>query len=420
MKNLIKLLVKENLIIEAAKQGTPEELVELLELVPTDETALYLTEEIYQDILKYYDEDFKLVAKEYTYYPKDKCLKPYTLEIDFRNSRNWYGIGFAKEQYIQIKYLDKDAMDFKPPYGGAENLKRPIYNIIKHECGHFYLSQKGVEECLYLTHQDGMEKYYYDRQEIVLHSREIFETLIYEYPNWYTMKIEEIISYLKLSRINNPVGIFLLLLPCFCAIALVVKILPDPNYFILTKILLLFTIGAILMRSAGCVINDLLDAKFDVKVARTKNRPIALGLISKIEALIFLFLLLVFAFIILMQFNLKTIITGILAFFLVLIYPLSKRITYFPQIILGFTFNLGVFMASFTILNDISCGIIILFLIHLVWTIIYDTIYAFQDLEDDLKIGTKSTAIAFGIKAKIILVYKLQLLINLFGENIVK
>ena len=197
MKNLIKLLVKENLIIEAAKQGTPEELVELLELVPTDETALYLTEEIYQDILKYYDEDFKLVAKEYTYYPKDKCLKPYTLEIDFRNSRNWYGIGFAKEQYIQIKYLDKDAMDFKPPYGGAENLKRPIYNIIKHECGHFYLSQKGVEECLYLTHQDGMEKYYYDRQEIVLHSREIFETLIYEYPNWYKMKIEEIISYLK-------------------------------------------------------------------------------------------------------------------------------------------------------------------------------------------------------------------------------
>ena len=215
--------------------------------------------------------------------------------------------------------------------------------------------------------------------------------------------MSKIISYLKLSRINNPVGIFLLLLPCFCAIALVVKILPDPNYFILTKILLLFTIGAILMRSAGCVINDLLDAKFDVKVARTKNRPIALGLISKIEALIFLFLLLVFAFIILMQFNLKTIITGILAFFLVLIYPLSKRITYFPQIILGFTFNLGVFMASFTILNDISCGIIILFLIHLVWTIIYDTIYAFQDLEDDLKIGTKSTAIAFGIKAKIIL-----------------
>ncbi len=215
--------------------------------------------------------------------------------------------------------------------------------------------------------------------------------------------MSKIISYLKLSRINNPVGVFLLLLPSFCSIALAVKILPDPDYFILAKIVLLFTMGAILMRSAGCVINDLLDAKFDAKVTRTKNRPIALGLISKTEALIFLFLLLFCSFIVLIQFNLKTIITGVFAFFLVLIYPLSKRITYFPQIILGFTFNLGVFMASFAILNDISEGIIILFLIHLVWTIIYDTIYAFQDLEDDLKIGTKSTAIAFGIKAKIIL-----------------
>lgn len=197
MKNLIKQLVKESLTLEAAKQGTPEELVELLELLPTDETALYLTEEIYQDILKYYDEDFKLVPKEYTYYPKDKCLKPYTVEIDFRESRNYPGIGFSKEQYIQIKYLDKDAMDFAPPYGGAERLKRPIYNIIKHECGHFYLAQKGVEECLYNTHPDGMEKYYYDRQEIVLHSREIFETLVYEYPNWYTWGTNNIISYLK-------------------------------------------------------------------------------------------------------------------------------------------------------------------------------------------------------------------------------
>jgi len=215
--------------------------------------------------------------------------------------------------------------------------------------------------------------------------------------------MSKIIGYLKLSRINNPVGIFLLLLPCLSAVALVIKMLPDPDYLMLTKILLLFSAGALLMRSAGCVINDLLDAKFDAKVARTKNRPIALGLISKTEALIFLLLLLVLAFMVLVQFNLSTIITGVFAFFLVLLYPLSKRITYFPQIILGFTFNLGVFMASFAILNDVSEGVIILFLIHLVWTVIYDTIYAFQDLQDDLKIGTKSTAIAFGIKAKIIL-----------------
>jgi 4-hydroxybenzoate polyprenyltransferase len=215
--------------------------------------------------------------------------------------------------------------------------------------------------------------------------------------------MSKIINYLKLSRINNPTGIFLLLLPCFYAIALVVKLLPDPNYYLLAKMLLLFILGAVLMRSAGCVINDLLDAKFDIKVARTKNRPIVTGAVSKTEALIFLLCLLFFAFIILVQFNFATIITGIFAFFLVLFYPLSKRITYFPQIILGFTFNLGVFMVSFAILEELSEGIIVLFLICLVWTIIYDTIYAFQDLEDDLKIGTKSTAIAFGLKAKIML-----------------
>lgn len=215
--------------------------------------------------------------------------------------------------------------------------------------------------------------------------------------------MSKIISYLKLSRIHHPAGIFLLLLPCFYAVALVIKILPEPDYFTLIKMLALFTTGAILMRTAGCVINDLLDAKFDSQVARTKNRPIAVGSISKIEALFFLLLLLIIAFTILVQFNLATISCGVFAFFLVLLYPLSKRITYFPQIILGFTFNLGVFMASFAILNDVSEGIIILFLICLVWTIIYDTIYAFQDLQDDLKIGTKSTAIAFGIKAKIIL-----------------
>ena len=215
--------------------------------------------------------------------------------------------------------------------------------------------------------------------------------------------MSKIVNYLKLSRLHSPTGIFLLLLPCFYAIALAVKVLPDPDYYLLAKMLLLFVLGAVLMRTAGCVINDLLDAKFDAKVARTKNRPIAVGLISKTEALFFLSFLLLFSLIVLVQFNFATIITGIFAFFLVLLYPLSKRITYFPQIILGFTFNLGVFMASFAILEELSESMIVLFLICLIWTIIYDTIYAFQDLQDDLKIGTKSTAIAFGLKAKIIL-----------------
>lgn len=215
--------------------------------------------------------------------------------------------------------------------------------------------------------------------------------------------MSKIVNYLKLSRIHSPIGIFLLLLPCFYAVALAVKVLPDPDYYLLAKMLLLFVLGAILMRTAGCVINDLLDAKFDAKVTRTKNRPIASGLISKTESVFFLLFLLLLALLILMQFNFATIVTGFVAVLLVLLYPLSKRITYFPQIILGFTFNLGVFMASFAILEEVSENMIVLFLICLIWTIIYDTIYAFQDLEDDLKIGTKSTAIAFGLKAKIIL-----------------
>ena len=215
--------------------------------------------------------------------------------------------------------------------------------------------------------------------------------------------MSKIVNYLKLSRIHSSTGIFLLLLPCFYAVALAVKVLPDPDYYLLAKMLLLFVLGAILMRAAGCVINDLLDAKFDAKVTRTKNRPIASGLISKTEAVFFLLFLLLLALLILMQFNFATIVTGFVAVLLVLLYPLSKRITYFPQIILGFTFNLWVFMASFAILEEVSEIMIVLFLICLIWTLIYDTIYAFQDLEDDLKIGTKSTAIAFGLKAKIIL-----------------
>jgi uncharacterized protein (UPF0335 family) len=204
MDSLIKQLVKENMIIEAAKQGTPEELAEWLELLPVDETAKYLAEEIYQEILKYYTQDIKPQDKNFEYHPKEKCLKPYIVEIDFRISNNYPGIGYAEENYIQVKYLNKDAREYYPPYGGAERLQKVLYNIIKHECGHFYLRQRGVEECLYHTHPDGMEKYYHDRQEIVLHSREIFDTLDDNYPNWPTWDMDKIISKLIPTIKNLP------------------------------------------------------------------------------------------------------------------------------------------------------------------------------------------------------------------------
>jgi len=204
MKGLIKQLIKENIMVEAAKQGTPEELAEWLELLPVDETAKYLSEEIYQEILKYYTQDIKPQDKKFEYHPQEKCLQPYIVEIDFRISNNYPGLGHAEENYIQVKYLSKDAREYYPPYGGAERLQKVLYNIIKHECGHFYLRQKGVEACLYHTHPDGMKKYYHDRQELVLHSREIFDTLDDNYPNWPTWDMTKIIDRLTYTIKNLP------------------------------------------------------------------------------------------------------------------------------------------------------------------------------------------------------------------------
>lgn len=202
MKVFIKQLIKENMMVEAAKQGTPEELAEWLELLPVDETAKFLSEEIYQEILKYYTQDIKPQDKKFEYHPQEKCLQPYIVEIDFRLSNNMPGLGYAEENYIQVKYLSKDANEYYPPHGGAERLQKALFNIIKHECGHFYLRQRGVEECLYNTHPDGMKKYYHDRQELVLHSREIFDTLDGNYPNWPTWDMSKIIDKLTYSVKN--------------------------------------------------------------------------------------------------------------------------------------------------------------------------------------------------------------------------
>lgn len=194
--------------------------------------------------------------------------------------------------------------------------------------------------------------------------------------------------YLKLIRIYRPIGIFLLFWPCAFAIILTGK-------FDLYK-LLIFAIGSLVMRSCGCIVNDLLDADIDKLVERTKDRPIASGVILKTNALIFLSFLLIIALALLLCLNKLTIILGFSSLIFIGLYPLMKRITNYPQIFLGLTYNFGALMGYASITNKIDPQAISLYFTCLCWTVVYDTIYAYQDIDDDKKIGVKSTAITFG------------------------
>lgn len=213
---------------------------------------------------------------------------------------------------------------------------------------------------------------------------------------------QRIINYTNLTRLSNPIGIALLFLPCLFGIFLALK-KTNLNFFTTIWIIFLFGLGSVIMRSAGCVINDILDLNFDRQVFRTKNRPLAAQKINRLEALMLLTLLLLIGFLILLQFNIATIISGFFALTLAATYPLMKRITYYPQIFLGMAFNFGIIMASLTILDRIDLSFVVLYLAAIIWTLIYDTIYAYQDIEDDLRIGVKSSAIKFAKNPKIIL-----------------
>lgn len=207
-------------------------------------------------------------------------------------------------------------------------------------------------------------------------------------------------------RLDKPKAILLLLLPCWMGVFLAAKntvyFAPDFSWGDLLRILFLFAAGSVVMRSAGCVINDIIDRKFDAQVARTKSRPLASGAIPLRKALILLVVLLLMGLLILGQFNFYTIISGFVALGLVAVYPLMKRITFFPQIFLGLVFNYGVIMADLAINQAITLSSLALYLAGICWTLIYDSIYAFQDIEDDLKIGVKSSAIKFSRHPKII------------------
>ena len=205
--------------------------------------------------------------------------------------------------------------------------------------------------------------------------------------------MEHLKIFIELTRLNKPIGFMLLFWPCSWGLAYGYGLDKDLNIFL--YYILLFFLGSVLMRSAGCIFNDIVDKDFDKKVQRTKLRPIACGKVSIKQSIIYVLILCLIAFLILIQFNLKTIYLGLGSMLLAFSYPFMKRITYWPQLFLGLTFNWGMIMGYTAILDQISFEIVLLYLSAIFWTLGYDTIYGVQDIADDEIIGIKSTAIKF-------------------------
>jgi len=226
--------------------------------------------------------------------------------------------------------------------------------------------------------------------------------------------------FIELTRLNKPIGFMLLFWPCSWGLAYAYSLNQNQSLFLYH--LLLFFLGSVLMRSAGCIVNDIVDKDFDKKVLRTKKRPLASGMISVEQSLVYVVGLCFLAFLILIQFNFKTILLGMSSMLLAFSYPFMKRFTYWPQLFLGLTFNWGVIMAWVSINNDISLQIIFLYIAAIFWTLGYDTIYGAQDIADDEVIGLKSTSIKFkkNIKFFVCISYLITsaLLIILFFEKI--
>ncbi len=212
--------------------------------------------------------------------------------------------------------------------------------------------------------------------------------------NWVIRYLPETTHpYAQLMRLDRPIGWWLLLLPCWWGLALA-HIAQDTT--INLRYALLFLAGSIIMRGAGCTINDIADRNFDAKVERTKNRPIPSGRISTKTATVFLLAQLIAGLAILLQFNWYTIWLAIASLAIVAIYPFTKRFTYYPQVILGLAFNWGALVGWTALHQSLSTAPILLYLGGIFWTLAYDTIYAHQDKEDDILIGVKSTALKFG------------------------
>ena len=208
--------------------------------------------------------------------------------------------------------------------------------------------------------------------------------------------------FIELTRLKRPIGFMLLFWPCAWGLTLAYNFSNNLNnyFFYLT----LFFLGSVLMRSAGCIVNDILDKEFDKKVSRTKNRPIASGKISIKLGLIFVTILCLIALLVLLNFNTFTIVLALGSMPLAFSYPLMKRFTYWPQFFLGITFNYGLILGWVSITNQIELLPIILYIGAIFWTLGFDTIYGFQDIKDDEIIGVKSTSIMFKKNPKLFLI----------------
>ena len=211
--------------------------------------------------------------------------------------------------------------------------------------------------------------------------------------------MDKIKIFIELTRLNKPIGFMLLFWPCTWGLTLAYYF--DGNINLYLKHVILFFLGALIMRSAGCIVNDIVDRDLDAKVYRTKKRPIASGKITVINALVYAIALCLIALLILLQFNFLTILLGLSSMLLAFSYPFMKRITYWPQLFLGLTFNWGIIMGWTSLINNISMEPIILYLSAIFWTLGYDTIYGVQDIKDDEIIGVKSTSIKFKNNIKI-------------------
>ena len=226
--------------------------------------------------------------------------------------------------------------------------------------------------------------------------------------------------FIELTRLNKPIGFMLLFWPCAWGLAYANCI--NQNTSLFSYYLILFFLGSILMRSAGCIFNDIVDKDFDKQVKRTKMRPIAAGNISVKKSFLYVLILCFLALFILLQFNFLTILLGIGSMLLAFSYPFMKRITYWPQLFLGITFNWGIVMAWAAMNNDSSWEIIFLYLSAIFWTLGYDTIYGVQDIVDDEIIGIKSTSVKFkkSIKLFVSICYLLStfLIFGLFNSQI--
>ena len=223
--------------------------------------------------------------------------------------------------------------------------------------------------------------------------------------------------YLRLSRLDRPIGSWLLLMPCWWSAALAAGVAHTIGR--LPLVIALFCLGAFAMRGAGCTWNDITDRDLDARVERTRSRPIPAGQVSVPQAFVFLVVQALVGLVVLLQFNRFAIMTGIASLVIVAVYPFMKRITWWPQIVLGLAFSWGALMGFAVMLGRIDAAAVALYAGSIAWVIGYDTIYAHQDAEDDALIGVKSTALLFGARTQSALMVFYALAVVLIGAALV-